>query len=427
MCLVDTPGLGSVFAANTEATRAFRPHIDAALVVVGADPPISSEELTIVGEVAHQVSHLVFVVNKADRLCEEETREAASFARRIVSKRLDRPVGEFFLVSAAERSSGIVSRDWPRLESALRDLTRQSSAVIQSAATRGVQRLGRQLLIDLAARREALATPLEESERRLRELRAAASAAGETMRELSARFGVEQAELSGAFREIREAFLAAALPAAQQRLVRALAEERARNGTASRARAMEIAQEVAGDAVLAWVREVEPQAEAMYQRAMGRFVQLANEFVARLGAAAAGFADVDEVPDECGFRTRGDFFFTSMLTLTAAGPVAWLLDRLLPAALRRQAIARAAGQYLERLMATNSARVANDLSERVLESRRRLEDDIRRRLRALVESAERAMTNAHSQLAAGEDAVRSELARIDALESEIASALGTRD
>jgi hypothetical protein len=39
MCLVDTPGLGSVSLANTEATRAFVPHIDAALVVLGADPP----------------------------------------------------------------------------------------------------------------------------------------------------------------------------------------------------------------------------------------------------------------------------------------------------------------------------------------------------------------------------------------------------
>lgn len=42
LCLVDTPGLGSVYAANTAATRAFVPHIDAALVVVGPDPPISA-------------------------------------------------------------------------------------------------------------------------------------------------------------------------------------------------------------------------------------------------------------------------------------------------------------------------------------------------------------------------------------------------
>jgi hypothetical protein len=41
MCLVDTPAIGSVFAGNTAVTRAFVPHIDAALIVIGADPPIS--------------------------------------------------------------------------------------------------------------------------------------------------------------------------------------------------------------------------------------------------------------------------------------------------------------------------------------------------------------------------------------------------
>ncbi len=40
MCFVDTPGLGSVFTGNTAATQAFMPHIDAALVVIGADPPL---------------------------------------------------------------------------------------------------------------------------------------------------------------------------------------------------------------------------------------------------------------------------------------------------------------------------------------------------------------------------------------------------
>ena len=46
MGIVDTPGLGPVFTGNTPATQAFIPHIDAALVVVGADPPLAGEELT---------------------------------------------------------------------------------------------------------------------------------------------------------------------------------------------------------------------------------------------------------------------------------------------------------------------------------------------------------------------------------------------
>ena len=39
MCLVDTPGIGSVFAGNTETTKDFIPQIDAAILVVGPTRP----------------------------------------------------------------------------------------------------------------------------------------------------------------------------------------------------------------------------------------------------------------------------------------------------------------------------------------------------------------------------------------------------
>lgn len=52
LCLVDTPGLGSVFADNTAETEAFVPQLDAALVVLDGDPPISGEEVGLLEEVA---------------------------------------------------------------------------------------------------------------------------------------------------------------------------------------------------------------------------------------------------------------------------------------------------------------------------------------------------------------------------------------
>ena len=62
MCLVDTPGLGSVFSGNTATTQAFIPHIDAALVVTGSDPPLAGEELALVESVAKHVSHLYWLL-----------------------------------------------------------------------------------------------------------------------------------------------------------------------------------------------------------------------------------------------------------------------------------------------------------------------------------------------------------------------------
>jgi predicted GTPase len=81
MCFVDTPGLGSVFTGNTATTQAFIPHIDAALVVVGADPPIAGEELALVEEVGKQVQDLILVINKADRTTDPERAAAVKFTR----------------------------------------------------------------------------------------------------------------------------------------------------------------------------------------------------------------------------------------------------------------------------------------------------------------------------------------------------------
>lgn len=87
---MDTPGLGSVFTGNTAATHAFIPHVDAALVVIGADPPLAGEELALVEAVAQHAQNLVLVLNKADRTTVEEKAAAVNFADRQVRKRLQR-------------------------------------------------------------------------------------------------------------------------------------------------------------------------------------------------------------------------------------------------------------------------------------------------------------------------------------------------
>ena len=92
MCLVDTPGIGSVSIENTVATEAFVPHIDAALVVLVSDPPISADELALVDAVARQTAELIFVLSKADRGAEAERREARAFCEAVLAARLGGPL-----------------------------------------------------------------------------------------------------------------------------------------------------------------------------------------------------------------------------------------------------------------------------------------------------------------------------------------------
>jgi GTPase SAR1 family protein len=421
MCLVDTPGLGSVFAANSATTQAFVPHIDAALVVLGSDPPISSEELALVENMGRQVEEILFVLNKSDRVADADSQEAAAFTARTIAKRVDRDIEPIFRVSAAERIVGRVTRDWAQLEAALIELAGRSGAVLDAAAERGVARISRELLREIAEQRDALLRPVGESERRLDALRRAIAEAEFTLKELSARLQVEHFALSERFADAQHAFLARAIPDARQELAAAVAATTSQRGPAARAAAMDAALRVARRRVTAWAEHVEPEAEAMYAATMARFVEIANDFIRRLasGASSGPAIEAGGISGERGFREGGRFFFTSLLTLTDPGLWTWLFDWVRSHRSRIASSIRHASRYLERLIRTNSARLANDLSARVAGSERRLESEIRERLSTLAESAQRALNRARAQQAAGAEAVRAELVRLDDLRRRV--------
>jgi hypothetical protein len=170
-----------------------------------------------------------------------------------------------------------------------------------------------------------------------------------------------------------------------------------------------------------WRAEDQPAAEQIYCEATQRFVEMANSFLERLGRSGeAAFLTLPRaLGPEVGFRTKSRLFYTEMLTLTARSPLAWLLDQLRPQGAARQYLHRSTGDYLEHLLTRNAARIMNDLNERVLESRRRLESEVRACLREVYASAERALDDARAQRAAGEPTVRIALERIERRRREV--------
>jgi len=421
LCLVDTPGLGSPFGGNAAVTRAFVPHVDAAVVVLGADPPVSGEELDLVAEVAAEVRHLVFVLNKADRLTDEERRQGARFAAEMLSRRLRRPIGPLLQVSAIERlAGGAPTRDWAALERALFALAQEAGAdLVRTAEARGAERLARALSNALDERREALVRPLAESEGRLATLRSSVESAERALEDLGVLLGAEAAKLARSFRERQEAFLPAARGDARTQLeqdVRSLACPR----TKLRAEAFRVAQDVMRRAVEHFREELEPAAEESYRRATERFVALANEFLARL--AASGEPGLDVLPaalgPEAGLRVPSRLYYTEMLDRTLALP-GWAADAVRPRSWTVRALLRITSRYLDDLIEANSSRVANDLAERVAQSRGRLEAELRETLRRVTAVAEGALARARARRAEGEAAVQQELQTIASLRRDV--------
>ncbi len=431
MCFVDTPGLGSVFAGNTAATHDFIPHIDAAIIVIGADPPISGEELAIVETVAKQVSNLLFVLNKADRVNPDELATATAFARRVLEKRLNRPVPMIFETSAVEqiekRGSG---RDWNKLVAALQELVDGSgSNLVRESAQRALARTEEQLLRIIAEERQALRRPVEESQRRIAQLRETLVQAETSMRELGYLFTAEQHHLSDMFGDRRREFLAKAQAEARQELDKAFHSLPRKSGPVFRRELMHAAQQIAKERLLPWLEREEHDAERAYRAVAQRFVGFANEFLNRL--AATGVPELAQLPRaldaEKGFRARSEFHFNLLERIASpASPFRLIADFALGAVGAYGPFQRDARQFLDQLLEWNSARVRSDVDNRVLESRNWVEAEIRILLREVTAVAERALDHARRLQMEGAAAVNDALARLDALEAEIRS-LNTSD
>ncbi len=424
MCFVDTPGLGSVWEANTETTREFIPHIDAAIVVIGADPPLAGDELQLVEEVSRHVHDLVFVLNKADRTSDAERAAAAAFSQRMLEARLKRAIGPIYQVSAIEQAERHgPPRDWDALVKALEDLAAKSgSRLTQAAAERGTRRICQQLLRVIEEEREALLRPFEESEQRIRFLREIVAAADRSLADLSSLFNGEQHRLSRYFEERRKSFLHRIRPVARSELANALEGINLRRGPKLRREALRLAQEIARRHVMPWLESEQAEAEAAYAKTAQRFIDLANDFLRRMTEAGLpGLAIPESAELSERFRTKSKFYFYDFIQLASpASPITYLTATIAGLLRVHGAIRNAAFEFLNLLLETNATRVQSDVDERVLESRRRLESEIRSLLQEVAQVAERALDRARATQAEGAAAVQAAVSRLEAVQREVA-------
>ena len=424
MCFVDTPGLGSVFTGNTATTQAFIPHIDAALVVVGADPPIAGEELALVESIGTQVQDLILVINKADRTSDPERAAAVKFTREILEKRLHRPMGEIFEVSAAERmeDQGPL-RDWEKLLASLHDLVEDSGRnLVLAACDRGLLRLSEQLLAIISEDREALLRPIEESERRIELMKETISEAERSMHELDYLFMAEQHRISDLFGDRHKQFFGPAWTESETQFNKDLQSVALGFGPSYRRRVMHLAQEISRRKVMPWLKPEQEEGEHQYRAVALRFVEMGNSFLRKL--AGAGLSELTRMPHaldpEKGFRVRSTFIFEDFIgTAQPPSPLRWLADIFLPLVGARNVITNEGREFLRHLLEINSARIQNDVLNRIQDSRGRLEAEIRRLLHEISRIAEQALDRARRVKEEGAPAVESAIERLSRLERDV--------
>jgi GTP-binding protein EngB required for normal cell division len=105
--LVDTPGLGSVFAHNSEATLDWLPHASIGLVVVSADRPFSAADRQLVADARRTAPRVVVVLNKVDLLTESEQIEVSQYIQHSLDAYFDAPLPVLPFSSRAETAKWV--------------------------------------------------------------------------------------------------------------------------------------------------------------------------------------------------------------------------------------------------------------------------------------------------------------------------------
>jgi GTP-binding protein EngB required for normal cell division len=93
---VDTPGLGSAFAHNTEVALNWLPNVGAALVAVSSDAPLSERDLALLDELRRHTPKIVLLLTKADLLTGAQRAEVLSFVTQQLRRKGETELPVFF-------------------------------------------------------------------------------------------------------------------------------------------------------------------------------------------------------------------------------------------------------------------------------------------------------------------------------------------
>jgi GTP-binding protein EngB required for normal cell division len=446
LCLVDMPGLGSVFQSSTVAAHGFLPQIDVALVVVGVDPPLTRDELSVVERLAGTVSDIVLVLNKADRFTEAECSAASAFAVREIASRIGRELEPVFRVSALETlAGGGPQRDWTALVARLRDLaSRSRRRLAHDALVRGIAHLSDRLLGALAAASAAVMQAVTETDRLASGLRNHAVSAAFDYLQFAKNLETDRERLIKALDEQRQIFLTEALPVARRELAHAMSHLVSGRGRAARREWRQGAEDVANRWLRPWLEAQARAAVIEARNADSRNEQLAREALARLHGEPAVASDTSAsrqpapgaaVPAPCEpappslAKPDGlgdDALLARFLTPPSlppppaiVSPLQRLLDAVLPPGHVRKRIEREVRAYLEELFTSHSEDVASALLRHTAERRAEVVAHVHACEEELYAAVDAALARLRAQEVKGMDAAYPELEWLDALRKRV--------
>ncbi len=389
--LVDTPGTGSVYEHNTVAARNALGRMDAAILVLSADPPISAAERALLRELRAGAVAVFCALNKVDYLSPAEADQARRFTEEVLAAEFGRPIPVWplsarqgLLARRLDDNAGVEGSGLGAFEATFADYLndRQGTELARSVAGRAA-RLAGGIAEEAAATLAALALSGQDLQTRLAafadrlqqveqgRVESAALAAAEIQRLLEATN--EQAEMlnRSAVRPVRQA-VQDALPGLEGPL--GVVEQQALDIAADRIRFF----------VDGWRNRHSADLDAAVQALDGRLTTRLDQHITAVRQAAVSLFNLELLPQPPAGRLVGS---TGFSYLFAADPgqteaLAAAVRTHLPEALGRRRVARYVQMRAVRLLDRQVGRARADFQYRLTETRRLLLRELDRRFDA---------------------------------------------
>jgi ethanolamine utilization protein EutP (predicted NTPase) len=425
---IDSPGIGSAHDQATGAAHRILAEVDAAILVLSPDPPVSRAELEFVREAHTFASKLFVVINKADLLPGDARSALTDYTRRVLRERAGLADPRVYLLSARNvlharlGSPSFEPEDegWATLVSDLdRYLGRDRRTSVLEVERQQIALYAGRLRGIAALNLKSLAMSDREFERAAGAVRTLVDSIPDERRAADALLDGEVAEiLAGLDRQLAEfreqqqdpivdeldAFLRASRATGASSLVREF-DRRFRHALAPRVASLRDALE----------RYVHAGLEAAFRRYERRISALLES----IDRAAAASFEVELVPVAVRVPlAQSDAYYphvTGLYDGTFAGQTALLL----PALFVRGRIRRGLGRTVAEELDAQSGRLRTDLIDRTHESTRRFKALAAERIERDSTSVENAVRVGHAHRDEGAEPAHNWRLRVESWEREM--------
>ena len=432
--IIDTPGIGSVYEHNTDVTLGFLPQVDAALFLLSVDPPLTKVELDFLHEARAFAGKILFLLNKIDAFDQAAVDEAMAFTKGILKGVMEREGLEILPLSAREGLAGRLEADEDlvrasgvaALEERLGHFLRwERAAALSQAVAKSAAAAARELDFSLRLSQEAVRTPAEVLEQKIKAFTLDLERAELSRREI---LGLVETESRAVAAQLDEE-LAAFRQTASQQIYDELA-----SGIAGSAVPLARARAVAEGRLEELIEKTfNPWVEAETGAVADRFEAVARRLEGRvrdhLQAVRQAAGDLFDIPAptatvELTLVRSSDLYYVvgdpepflpmpEWRTIVAYLPRRFALPRVL------EIVRREVWSEVDR----NTGRVRHDLLERLEKSTRRLRSGIIDLLQMETNGLWVALQTARSRRAEGRDAVETRLCSLGQARAAVSQCL----